>query len=195
MVLGLAAGCAQAQTSAAGAQPPVSAPATAAVPAPAGGTSSPADVDRILDALDDRGKTLKDFTATVELTDRDIAQGNESLVSGKMWMQRLPGDDARLRVSFDRKVANDKPMKIHQEYVLSEGTLTDRSYDDSKETRYQVLKPGQKMNLLKLGEGPFPLPLGQDKADVHKAFEVAKITPAKDDPPGTVPVQPPAVAT
>src|SRR6185503_20430076 len=46
---------------------------------------------------------------------------------------------------------------------------------------------GQKMNLLKLGEGPFPLPLGQDKADVHKMFEVSKQSSGgKDDPPGTI---------
>ncbi len=84
------------------------------------------------------------------------------------------------------KPHNDKPEKIHQEYVLAGGMLIDRDYDQMKETRWQVLKPGQKMNLLKLGEGPFPLPLGQDKADVHKMFEVTKIAPDKDDPPGTM---------
>ena len=30
-----------------------------------------------------------------------------------------------------------------------------------------MLKPGEKLNLLKLGEGPFPLPIGQKKEDVY----------------------------
>ena len=176
VLVGLVVGCAQAQT----------APASAPASAPA---ASSGDVDPILDALDARGKDLSDFTANVTKTDKDVGNGTETKLSGKMWMQRLAGDDARLRVSFDRKTANDKPEKTHQEYVLAGGTLTDRSYDSRKENRWQVLKPGQKLNLLKLGEGPFPLPLGQDKADVHKMFEVAKLPSAKDDPPGTEHVQ------
>lgn len=176
IVLSIAAGCASAQTAPPPANPPASAPA-----------ASSADVDPILDALDQRGKTLSDFTADVTMTTTDVGNGTEDTVSGKMWMQRLSGDDARLRVSFDRKVSNNTPSKTHQEYVLAGGTLTDRNYETSKENRYQVLKPGQKMNLLKLGEGPFPLPLGQDKADVHKMFDVKKLTP--DDGPTDTHVQ------
>jgi hypothetical protein len=101
-------------------------------------------------------------------------------------MQKLSGDDARLRVLFDRKVINDKPREEKVEYLLAGGMLTDRDYEKHAEVQRQVLKPGQKMNLLKLGEGPFPLPLGQDKKDVHAMFEVSKINPAKDDPPGTI---------
>ena len=35
-------------------------------------------------------------------------------------------------------------------------------------------RPGEKVNLLKLGEGPFPLPIGQPKEDVHREFIVTK---------------------
>jgi hypothetical protein len=108
---------------------------------------------------------------------------------GQMWMQRVGQDDARLRVRFDRKIVNDQVKGERQEYMLSGGMLTERNYVDTTEIRRQVLKPGQKMNLLKLGEGPFPLPLGQDKADVHKMFDVKKFPPAADDPAGTIHAQ------
>jgi hypothetical protein len=146
-------------------------------------------VDDVLDALDRRGKELNDFTANVTLTDTDTALGNETRLSGKIWMQRLGQDDARLRVNFDRREANGQVRGERQEFMLAGGQLTERNYVDATEIRRQVLKPGQKMNLLKLGEGPFPLPLGQDKADVHEMFEVKKIAPATDDSPGTVHVQ------
>ena len=165
------------------------APAAVAAPQATSEITTSSDVDAILDALDARGKDMSDFTADVKLTTTDNANGNDSSTSGKMWMKRLSTDDAELRVMFDRKSHNDKAEKIHQEYLLAGGMLVDRDYDRTKEVRRQVLKPGQKMNLLKLGEGPFPLPLGQDKAEVHKMFEVAKIAPAKDDPAGTVHVQ------
>jgi outer membrane lipoprotein-sorting protein len=167
-----------------------------AQPAPA--TSAPAEpkklspdspTDDVLDALDSRGDSLKDFTADVTLTDTDMALGTDSTLTGKIWMQRLPGDDARLRVLFDKRIVNDKPKADKTEYTLDKGWLIERSYADTREIRRQVLKPGQKMNLLKLGEGPFPLPLGQDKADVHRMFEVNKIEPKPEDPPGTIHAQ------
>jgi hypothetical protein len=177
LVLGISTGCASAQSAA----------TTAPAPATDAKTlSADSSVDQILDALDQRGKQLEDFTADVDLTDVDIATGSDSKLIGKVRMQRLPGDDSRIRVVFDKKVVNDVAKPDKSEYMLSRGWLIDRDYPGRKEIRRQVLRPGQKMNLLKLGEGPFPLPLGQDKADVHKQFEVTKIPPGKDDPPGTI---------
>jgi len=184
LAIALAAGCAHAQ--------PSSAPASPA-PAPTSPGSSESklltadsSVDEILDALDQRGKQLEDFTADVDLTDTDVATGNDSKLIGQMKLQRLADGDSRIRVVFDKKVVNDKTKPDKSEYMLSRGWLIDRSYPDRREVRRQVLQPGQKMNLLKLGEGPFPLPLGQDKADVHKMFEVSKLATGKDDPPGTI---------
>jgi outer membrane lipoprotein-sorting protein len=67
--------------------------------------------------------------------------------------------------------------------------LVERDYNKKKETRTQVLKPGEKLDLFKLGVGPFPLPLGQKKEDVLNLFGVVKIAPDKTDPPGTVHLQ------
>ena len=191
VIVAICAGCASAQQQPQQQPAPPSSPAPSASAATAAGgalnTDSP--VDDILDALDRRGKELNDFTAVVTLADTDTALGNETKLTGKIWMQRLGADDARLRVSFDRKEVNDKVTAERQEYTLAGGMLTERNYTDTKEIRRQVLKPGQKMNLLKLGEGPFPLPLGQDKADVHKMFDVKKFPPAGDDPAGTIHAQ------
>jgi hypothetical protein len=105
-------------------------------------------------------------------------------------MQRLPGGDARLRVVFNTKTVNDaKPVNDKQEYALAGGWLVDRNYPDRKEVRRQVLRPGEKMDLLKLGEGPFPLPLGQDPAEVQRMFTVKKMPPKPTDPPGTIHAQ------
>jgi outer membrane lipoprotein-sorting protein len=62
----------------------------------------------------------------------------------------------------------------------------DRDYLKKNEVRRQVVKPGEKINLLKLGEGPFPLPIGQTKEEVHQQFDVSLVPTAKDDPPQTV---------
>jgi outer membrane lipoprotein-sorting protein len=146
-------------------------------------------LDEILDALDARGRGLKSFTADVKLSESDTATGDESVRSGKIWYQADDSGSARIRVSFDRKQSSGKIIEDKIEYVLAGTDLINRQYRTKTQTTQKVLKPGEKVNLLKLGEGPFPLPIGQKKEDVHAQFEVKKIDPKKDDPADTVHLQ------
>ena len=169
---------------------PVGAPAApAAKPAEDGALTQQSSIDQVLDAMDARGKDLKDFTAAVKLTEEDANVGTELARTGRIWLQRRGEGNDRVRVVFDKRVTDKgtKPEKL--EYVLADGWLLDRDYGRKLNVRRQVLRPGQKINLLKLGEGPFPLPLGQSKTDVHRMFEVKKIEPAPEDPKDTVHLQ------
>jgi len=164
------------------------APPAAPPPAP-----NPA-VDPILDALDQRGKSLKEFTADVTMSTTDTSVGNTNTRLGHVLFQKK-GDsgDARMHVTFDSQVKKNgtKPMlmKYKLEYILNDGVLLDYDFEKKLGTRRQVAQPGQKVNLLKLGEGPFPLPIGQSKQDVHRNFIVSKIAPAPDDPPSSTHLQ------
>src|SRR2546421_2404681 len=134
--------------------------------------SEASSVDDVLDALDARGRSLNQFTADVTLTEKDEATAVDSQRSGHVWYQKRQGND-RIRVTFDQKAEGrfNKPEKL--EYLLDGGWLVDRDYRRSIEVKRQVLRPGEKINLLKLGEGPFPPPIGQPKADVHREVEVS----------------------
>ena len=162
-------------------QPPSGGAAPAARPAAA---SSDAAVDRTLDALDARGRTLNQFVADVTLTETDEVTAIDSQRTGRVWYHKRQGND-RIRVTFDQKAEGrfTRPDKI--EYLLDGGWLVDRDYKRSIEVKRQVLRPGEKVNLLKLGEGPFPLPIGQPKDEVHKEFEVSRGDPALEGPAGT----------
>ena len=148
-------------------------------------------VDPVLQQLDQVGKSLHDFTARVKLIETDNTLLNETIRAGTVWFQKRPDGSARIRVLLDRRLSEDQkratPEKI--EYLLDGAWLVDRNYQTKTEVRRQVLKPGQKMDLFKLGEGPFPMPIGQDPQDVHRLFDVKSIPPAKDDPAGTVHLQ------
>ena len=143
-------------------------------------------LDEVLDALDARGRSLREFTADVHLKEIDEATQLESERTGRVWYQKEAGDDSRIRVVFDQKLEGRfaKPEKV--EYLLDDGWLVDRDYRRTVQVKRQVLRPGEKVNLLKLGEGPFPLPIGQTKEQVHKEFEVTKGTLVEGDPKGTV---------
>src|SRR5207247_4350925 len=132
-------------------------------PQPQGRPLSPdSSVDEILDALDARGRNLREFVADVSLTENDQATAFDSIRTGRVYYQKQKDDD-RIRVIFDEKLEGRFAKSEKVEYLLQKGWLTDRDYQRSVEVKRQVLKPGEKVNLLKLGEGPFPLPIGQAK--------------------------------
>ncbi|HEX4125386.1 MAG TPA: hypothetical protein VHY37_11715 [Tepidisphaeraceae bacterium] len=147
---------------------------------PAGAT-----VDQVLDALDARGKDFSDLTADVKLSDIDPNLGTSKTRVGHLWLVRQSPTDATLHVVFDKVIDGKFSRPEKHEYLLQNGWLTDRDYHAKLEVKRQVIKPGQKVNLFKLGEGAFPLPIGQDKADVHREFEVtlAKAAPPAADEP------------
>jgi len=137
--------------------------------------------DQILDALDQTGKSLKDFTAKVSLTEGDPDLGDLKTSIGQVWFQKKGDSDGRIRVTFDKRKVGQLYRKEKIEYLLDNGLLIDRNYIKNLEDRRQVIRPGEKINLLKLGEGPFPLPIGQKKEDVYAQFDVMQKSAAKDE--------------
>jgi hypothetical protein len=149
-----------------------------------------ATVDEVLDALQARGQNLKEFVADVQLTDTDITMGDSSKRVGNVWYQVKPDGDARMHILFEKKIVGDKPPRDdRKEYLLEDGWALDRDYRAKNEVRYQISRPGEKMNLFQLGKGAFPLPIGQDKSDVHAMFDVTKVAPAAGDPANSIHLQ------
>lgn len=153
---------------------------------PNGAVANDASVDQLLQQLDQVGKDLKQFSAKLKLTEADPLSGATVRV-GTVYFRKSDGG-AQVHVTFDKRI--DESHIAHSgekiEYLLDGRWLIDRNYRTKTEIKREVLKPGQKMDLFKLGEGPFPLPIGQDPQDVRKAFDVKRIAPAKDDPPHAV---------
>lgn len=174
---------------------PVGAPASEPVPAPAtlpaDGKPLPADgkltadagIDALLAALHRRGLDLTDFDADVKLADSDAATGSTTTRAGRVLYHKLAEGEARLRVTFETRQEDDaRPRNERLEYLLDGPWLTDRNYARKIEVRRQVLRPGEKINLLRLGEGPFPLPIGQHPDDVKRQFTVSLLEPMDDKP-------------
>lgn len=150
-------------------------------------TLTPASsIDDALNVMHDDGVGLKDFTAKVKLTEEDAAAGDSTARTGIVYYQKKADGNGEIHVIFDTQTAAGATSQQKVEYLLADGWLTDRDYTRKTEIRRQVLKPGEKIDLLKLGEGPFPLPIGQTKEDVYKEFDVTKPSAGKDDLPNSL---------
>lgn len=143
-------------------------------------------LDQILQAMQARGEGLKNFTADVSMEDLDNTTGNDPSRTGRIWYDRADDGKVRTRILFDRKILDERVIPEKVEYLLKDGWLTDRNYASKIEINRQVLRPGEQLDLLKLGEGPFPLPIGQDPNEVKRLFEVEKRDPGDNAPPNTI---------
>lgn len=192
----LASGCALGQTTRPTAtQPGATVPAAtqpAPPDAPVSAATAPAStdpksqaIDRLLGELEQVGNQLNSFIADVTLTETDALTASEFGRTGSVVFQRQAGGTARLRVNFERKIVGDRSQEHRVDYLLDDGWLVERDYRGKTEVRRQVLRPGQKLDLLKLGEGPFPLPIGQEVSEVHRLFEVTMPPRQPDDLPNT----------
>lgn len=155
----------------------------------AGDLTADSSVDAILVALQARGESLKEFSADVHYTETDLTMSDKTERQGTVRYQRDAKAGARMHILFDRKIVDGKTSADMKEYLLNDGWALVRDYRAKNETRYQVAHPGEKVNLFELGKGAFPLPIGQDKNEVQRMFDVSKIAGAADDPPGTAHLQ------
>lgn len=136
--------------------------------------------------MNQRGRPPAEFVAKLSDTTGDPALGNDQTRTGMIWFSRRDAVSLRVHVVFDKLIVGHVIQNQKREYLLDGEWLTDRNYDTKLEAKHQVLRPGEKKDLIKLGAGPFPLPIGQAKEDVKKAFDVTKVAAAKGDPAGAI---------
>ncbi len=188
-VIGLAATGAVA----ADANAPATAPATAAS-SPATKPSAPAEavsdeamnILRELEAAGDKYRTIK---ADLDYEVVDLTLGDSEKRTG--WVAYSKGDDkttpTRFRVSFKTlKLGAGAEFKDLVDYAFDGQWLTVAKHKIKNITLYQLAAKGQKVEPLRIGKGPFPLPFGQKAADMVKYFIPSTRAPVASDPMDTI---------
>ena len=134
-----------------------------------------AAVEDDLKLLQKAGENLTSLAADLSLAVTDADTGEATTRTGRFALQRLPDGDTRVRATFTKTVSGKRVENDRRDVLLEGPNLTDRDEKAKKLTVRQVRKPGEKANLFKLGEGPFPLPIGQAPEAVLKEFDVKPV--------------------
>ncbi|MFA7236750.1 MAG: outer membrane lipoprotein carrier protein LolA [Phycisphaeraceae bacterium] len=193
--------CASAQT------PTPGTPTTPASTSPAGGgasgggTSGGADpAITLLDRLEARGAKLKTYQAHVTYTREQPLLGDQQIRTGNLAYQSSQTDPtptpARFAVRFTKLVVNEALRDHPRNYIFDGTWLAEVDPENKQFIRRQVVappKPGQSDSAapgsydpLQLGQGPFPLPLGQKREQVLAIFHAVLVDSAADDPADTL---------
>lgn len=140
---------------------------------------------KLLDELEEKGGKIKTFDARVNhvriqelLGDQQVRMGRVMLIRGK--------DKTKFAIHFTTLITGGGKLTEQKRQFIFDGEwLVEKNYATKTYIKRQVIKPGEKFDPLKLGEGPFPLPLGQKREDVLKMFDAKMIEdPVMKDPQG-----------
>lgn len=169
-----------------------------AQPAERAQEAAPANVtreaDELLTRLEHAGEGITDLTADINFDKTFALQGDEQRRIGKLYFRsetpRADGKPGRraFAVTFTRMYVGDRVEDDPVTYIFDGEWLLEKHAKAKHFEKRQVARPGDNFDPLRIGEGPFPMPIGQKKGDIVSRYQVA-LEPAEG---GLDPAMPPA---
>jgi hypothetical protein len=148
-------------------------------------SSGDAKLDAILDRLEVKGKMIKGLSCNLiyRYVMVQVVQ-DEQVKEGSLFFTRSE-PNSRFYIHFNKLLA-DGVVKPTGEYWLFDGQwLIERNDLSKKIVKREIARSGQREDPFKLGDGPFPLPLGQKREDILANFKVTRQDFSLGDPRNT----------
>ncbi len=154
-------------------------------------------LDEVLERLERAGRDLVDLRATVEYSVTQAIKEDEDdpdevqTFEGSIKLQRQP--EARFIIHLaswtDGRVLVDDDPKW---YILDGTWLIEVRTKEERIIRQQLVEDGQVVDPFRLGEGLFPLPFGQTRADMISEFDMELLERTADNTDHIVGIPKPA---
>src|SRR5262249_30254951 len=88
-------------------------------------------------------------------------------------------------IRFDQRIEGGIVKEDKTWFMFDGEWLIEKSDKTHQVKKKQLVPAGQKIDVFKLGKGPFPMPFGQSRQDMLVHFTITRAPAAKDDPPNT----------
>ncbi len=139
---------------------------------------------KILNRLEQAGDQYKTLRANVEYLVEDKMTGDEEFRTGWIAYQKeTENQPGKFRVSFEQlTLGKGRPTTSKQDYLFDGQWLTTAKHRIKEFRKIQVAAEGEKIDAMKIGKGPFPVPFGQKTDDVVKYLEPSTRPNQKGDP-------------
>lgn len=154
------------------------APAQAPAPATPPAAASPAD-DLLL-RLERSADDLRTISAKVVYRTWDSVLEAQELRSGALVYEVGAGERRRVGIFFDVVVRGNARHPNRRDYIFDGNWLVEVDHERKLLIKRQIAEPGRSFDPLRLGEGPFPLPIGQKRDEVVARFNVTLIEKTTD---------------
>lgn len=175
-----------------GLQPPASpsAPKPAADPLPAVTPDVLPSLDSVLTRLESADKDLKSLTAAVRLIKRPpaIEGGGMHVRYGVLKFSSTDAQPRPLRkfsIDIDQVIIDGRARDDKQSFVFDGHYLLETLPKQKQFVRRHIVGQDQRKDPLRIGEGPFPIPVGQRKDDLIARFALNVVPPLDAAPDST----------
>jgi hypothetical protein len=101
--------------------------------------------------------------------------------TGEVIYQTKPGGSKRFAILLERLIVRNRARAHRKHYVFDGSWLVEIDHESKIFIKRQVVPPDQQFDPLKLGEGPFPLPVGQPAEEVRARFNVRRLHEPQDE--------------
>ncbi len=149
-------------------------------------TQPTCQIDKILTKLENAGKKIKTIQANIEHQLYQIIPDDRQTKIGYIRFQA--GNDKhnpKFMVHFHTLIHDDLKLKRKEWFCFDGHWLREIREQTKTVIDREIIAPDEKINPFKLGEGPFPLPFGQNKKTILENFNVKIAKPNPKDPPNT----------
>lgn len=163
----------------------------AAEPAQSGEVRTADDLMRALERADEGLETLTAgilYDRVFDIAgDRQVRKGTLTYASGV----NTPGEHRRFAIRFATLQIGDRIQEQDKTIIFDGEWLVEKLTQDRQFIKRRIVPPGQRFDPLKIGEGPFPIPIGQKRDDIVARYDV-KLVAAEDGVIGQEPEEKPA---
>lgn len=136
------------------------------------------DADDLLVALEMADLEIKTFKADIRYTRIFALAGDEQTRDGTLYFETVDRGDAttpasrRFAVQFTQLRVGSRVEKEKKDYIFDGEWLVEKLEKEKQFIKRQVVPPGERFDPLRIGEGPFPVPVGQRRDDVLSRYNV-----------------------
>lgn len=140
-----------------------------------------AEVEQVLDRLEREGEKINDLEADLRHEVFDKLIEDKQVKTG--WLKYRRGEpNAQFMIHFSRLDQGGVINENGEWYAFDGRWLTEAKAMTKQVVKREVVPEGERVDPFKLGEGPFPLPFGQKKAEMLEQFSITLAPPAPGDP-------------
>lgn len=152
-------------------------------------TVPPAEIrsaEDLLLALQFADRGLRTLQANVVFDKLNDALGDRQIRTGMLWFETEPPSGAgpgrrRFAVRFSTLELDGGGVSDQDQHIVFDGEWFIEKIASRKQfKKRQIVPEGQPIDPLKIGEGPFPIPIGQKRAEILRRY-TAELLPATAD--------------
>lgn len=131
--------------------------------------------DALLNALEQADADLESLAADIQYTRTFAIAGDRQIRTGRLYFTTKEraddSPDRRFAVHFERLRVGVRVRDEEKAYIFDGEWFVERMPEERLFIKRQVVPPGESFDPLRIGEGPFPIPIGQKREDILERFE------------------------